>query len=87
MSGESFYNEMSKAIEPYIDYNSDWCQQHEILDAILAMPEMEQIRKFIRDTAIDNGITMDDEDHPFWRLSDGGRMSQSVIYWTTGGPL
>lgn len=41
--------------------------------------EVQAMRRFIQDTAIDNGITAADSEDRFWRLSDGTYMPQSVI--------
>lgn len=81
-----FRYEIYQTVGSYIETNCSPFQHGDIVDAILDMPEMEAIRQFILDTAIDNGITMNDKDHPFWRLSDGSRMPQSVIDWVLGGP-
>lgn len=83
MRRETFYDQVVEAVEPLTGgcYCSDWYTKHEIVQAVFDMPQMEAIRQFILDTAINNGITPANGDHPFWRLPDGTRLQQSVIDW------
>ena len=46
---------------------------------ILAMPEMQAVREFLLEVAIDNGAT--DGHDSIWRLRDGRRVPESVIEW------
>lgn len=48
-------------------------------EVVRLQAEMQAMRLFIQDTAIDNGITVADSGHPFWRLSDGTYLPRSVV--------
>jgi len=84
VSGEAFHNALAQALEFW--GGDEMVPNYDDASVILAMPEMQAIRKFIEDTAINNGIGVDDGSSSFWKANDGTWVSQSVIDWALGGP-
>jgi hypothetical protein len=60
-------------------YEGDPWKENDDARAILAMPEMQAVREFLLEVAIDNGAT--DGHDSIWRLRDGRRVPESVIEW------
>lgn len=88
MSGEHTFGASDDIVRrirenlPHIEWEQPLSAERERLaaDEIERLrAEVQAMRRFIQDTAIDNGITAADSEDRFWRLSDGTYMPQSVI--------